>query len=168
MKKKILLFLFATLISCNKKAENSENMKTGSAKIADSINASRTKQNDSIKILNSKNQFRDLSGNHIFTHSSFPKNGNVIFKNIGRDFYKVSGGIKTGKNFVKIEGEVKMVSAEYLNFTGKITQRISENEHGKIDVRTQKTSFAKKGNTTYWRLQNRLNSSGFTDNIDIY
>ena len=168
MKKIFLFFIIATLISCSKKAENSENIKTNAAKIADSINASRTKYNDSIKILNAKNQFRDLSGNHIFTHSSFSKKGNAIFKNIGRDVYQVSGGIKMGKNFVKIEGEIKMVSEEYLNFTGKITQSISENDHGKIDVRTQKTSFAKKGKTSYWRLQNRLNNAGFTDNIDIY
>jgi hypothetical protein len=168
MKKIILFFVITTLISCSKKEENYENIKTNAAKIADSINASRTKHNDSIKILNAKNQFRDLSGNHIFTHGSFSKKGNAIFKNIGRDLYQVSGGIKMGKNFVKIEGEIKMVSEEYLNFTGKITQSISENDNGKIDIRTKKTSFAKKGNTSYWRLQNRLNNAGFTDNIDIY
>lgn len=61
-----------------------------------------------------------------------------------------------------------MVSEEFLNFTGKITQSIQENDGGKIDVRTKKTSFAKKGNARFWRLQNRVNSSGFTDNIDIF
>ena len=61
-----------------------------------------------------------------------------------------------------------MVSEEFLNFTGKITQSLQENDNGKIDVRTKKTSFAKKGNQKYWRLQNRINNAGFTDNIDIY
>lgn len=134
----------------------------------DSINNFRTKYNDSIAVLNAKNHFRDLSGNHILKHSSFSKNGNAVFQNTGRDLYKVSGGIKSGKNYVKIEGEIKMVSEEFLNFTGKITQSISENENGKVDVRDKKTSFAKKGNQKYWRLQNRMNDAGFTDDIDLY
>ena len=109
-----------------------------------------------------------MSGKHKFTHNSISNNGSVDFKNIGRDLYEISGSAKSGKNYVKIEGELKMVSEEYLNFTGKITQSISENDNGKVDVRTKKTSFAKKGNGKYWRLQNRLNSSGFVDYIDIY
>jgi len=156
------------LLSCNKDAGTSNKIKSDSAKIIDSINAARAKYNDSIKILNSKNHFRDLSGNHQFTHSSVSKNGSVNFKNIGRDLYTVSGRAESGKNYVKIEGEIKMVSEEFLNFTGKITQSIQENDGGKTDIRTKKTSFAKKGNARFWRLQNKINSSGFTDNIDIF
>lgn len=168
MKNIMLFILCVTFISCSKKIQNAEISKTNTDKMTDSINSAREKHNDSIRILNSKNQFEDLSGNHVMKHSSFSKNGNAIFTNIGRDLYKVTGGIKKGKNFVKMEGEIKMVSAEYLNFTGKITQSISENDNGKIDVRSRKTSFAKKGKTAYWRLQNSVNNAGFKDNIDLY
>lgn len=168
MKKTFLLLTLVILFSCNKEGRNSKKMVIDSAKIIDSINLVRTKYNDSIKIISTKNVLRDLSGKHVFTHNSIPNKGSVVFKNIGRDLYEVSGSAASGKNYVKIEGEIKMVSEEFLNFTGKITQSISENDQGKIDVRTKKASFAKQGNAKYWRLQNRLNSSGFVDYIDIF
>lgn len=168
MKKIILFSIFAFLISCKKNGENTANIKSHKAKEIDSINEFREKRNDSISILNQKNKFRDLSGNHVFSHSSIPNKGSVNFKNAGRDLYTVSGNVKSGNDYAKIEGEIKMVSEEYLNFTGKITQSIQENDGGKPDVRTKKTSFARKGNQKYWRLQNRINNAGFSDNIDIY
>lgn len=167
MKKITALIIFLLFLSCIKD-NNSTQVRSETDRKTDSINNFRTKYNDSITVLNAKNHFRDLSGNHILKHSSFSKNGNAVFQNTGRDLYKVSGGIKSGKNYVKIEGEIKMVSEEFLNFTGKITQSISENENGKVDVRDKKTIFAKKGNQKYWRLQNRMNDAGFTDDIDLY
>lgn len=168
MKKIALLLAGILLLSCSKKSEQNLAPKSIEKQKIDSINEYRKKRNDSIAIKNAKNQFRDLSGEHSFTHSSIPNKGSVNFKNIGRDLYEVSGNVKSGKNYAKIEGEIKMVSEEFLNFTGKITQSLQENDNGKIDVRTKKTSFAKKGNQKYWRLQNRINNAGFTDNIDIY
>lgn len=168
MKKIPLFFICLFLIGCNKTAKNSEIIENDSLKIIDSINAVRTKYNDSIKILNAKNVFRDLSGSHQLSHSSIAKKGKINFENIGRDLYQVSGEAKSGKNYVKIEGEIKMVSEQFLNFTGTVTQSIQDNNNGKIDVRTKKTSFAKQGNRNFWRLQNRVNNSGFADDIDIF
>lgn len=168
MKKITLLFLPFLLFSCKKTDKTSDPIETDRSKTIDSINIVRTKYNDSIQILNSKNRFRDLSGPHQLKHSSIGKTGEIELKNIGRDLYEISGGAKSGKNYIKIEGELKMVSEEFMNFNGKITQSIQENDNGKIDVRTKKTSFAKKGNAKYWRLQNMMNQSGFVDYIDIY
>lgn len=168
LKKIILLISGILIISCSQKENQHAAAKLAEEKKIDSINEYRQKRNDSIAIKNTKNHFRDLSGQHQFTHSSFSNKGNVTFKNIGRDLYQVSGNIKSGKDYAKIEGEIKMVSEEFLNFNGKITQSIQENDNGKIDVRTKKTSFHKKANQPFWRLQNRQNSSGFTDNIDIH
>lgn len=168
MKKIILLISGIILFSCSKNDKPRETTQSLEAKKIDSINEFRRKYNDSMAIKNAKNHFRDLSGKHQFSHSSFSNSGSVDFKNIGRDLYEVSGNIKSGKDYAKIEGEIKMVSEEFLNFEGKITQSIQENDGGKIDVRTKKTSFHKKGNQQFWRLQNRINSSGFTDNIDIH
>ena len=156
------------IFSCNKSGKTSDQIVKDSLKVIDSINVSRTKYNDSIKILNSKNHFRDLSGPHQINHSSIKNTGKVQLKNIGRDLYEISGGAKSAENYVKIEGEIKMVSEEFMNFTGKISQSIQEEDNGKVDVRTKKTTFAKKGNSKFWRLQNMRNSSGFADYIDIY
>ncbi len=168
MKKFYLLLLPILLFSCNKLGKTSDQIIKDNLKVIDSINVSRIKHNDSIKILNLKSHFRDLSGSHQLKHSSIGNTGNVQLKNIGRDLYEISGGAKSGKNYIKIEGELKMVSEEFMNFKGKITQSIQENNNGKIDVRTKKTTFAKKGNAKYWRLQNMMNQSGFVDYIDIY
>jgi len=168
LKKLLLLFILVTLQACKKDSNKEKKVILNENQIVDSINAVRTKHNDSIKILNSKNRFRDLSGMHQLKHSSIAKAGKVELKNIGRDLYEVSGGAQSGKNRVKIKGELKMVSEEYLNFTGEIGQNIQENDNGKLDIRTKKTSFAKKGKSNYWRLQNMANSSGFADYIDLY
>ena len=168
MKKLLLLFILITLQACKKDSNKEKKAILNKTQIVDSINVARTKHNDSIKILNSKNRFRDLSGTHQLKHSSIAKAGKLELKNIGRDLYEVSGGIQSGKNRVKITGELKMVSEEYLNFTGEIAQNILENNNGKLDIRTKKTSFAKKGTSKYWRLQNMTNSSGFADYIDLY
>jgi uncharacterized protein YcfL len=54
--------LAAFIVSCSKKEATSTSDKTDSTKIIDSINAARTKINDSIK---SKNHFKDFSGSQI-------------------------------------------------------------------------------------------------------
>lgn len=168
MKKIIFIFFAISIISCSKKASEITETKSDSTKIIESINIARTKINDSIKIRNQQNIFRDLSGSHKFIHNGIDNPGSVHFKKTGRDLYQISGGAKSGKNYVKIEGELKMVSEEFLNFDGKITQSIQENDNGKTDLRTKKSTFAKKGNNKFWRLQNMQNSSGFVDYIDIY
>lgn len=167
MKKYYIIGCAVVAISCSKKGETALTTKSDSTKIIESINIARTKINDSIQLKNQQNHFRDLSGSHKLTHSGIG-GGTVNFKNIGRDLYEVSGTVKSGKNYAKIEGEIKMVNEEFLNFNGKITQSIQENDNGKLDVRTKKTSFAKKGNQKYWRLQNMQNNAGFIDYIDIY
>lgn len=168
MKKTALLFFALLLLSCSKKENKIIPTQSAQSKRIDSINEYRKKRNDSVAIKNAKNQHRDLSGTHQFSHSSISNTGSVSFKNIGRDLYEVSGSVKSGKDYAKIEGQIKMVTEEFLNFNGKITQSIQEYNNGKIDIRTKKTSFHKKGNQKYWRLQNKLNNAGFIDNIDIF
>ncbi len=114
MKKISLLILPFILFSCKKTNDTTHPVQTDRAKTIDSINIARTKYNDSIKILNSKNHFRDLSGTHQLEHSSIGKSGEIQLKNVGRDLYEISGGAKSGKNYIKIEGELKMVSEEFI------------------------------------------------------
>jgi len=159
--------LSAFVISCSKKEATSTIDKTDSTKIIDSINAARTKINDSIK---SKNQFKDFSGSHKLTHNSIKGSGTILFEKINgeRDHYNVSGQLKSGKNSLDIKGFMAVVSDKHMNFTGTISQSISENESGKPDIRKgTKTFMSKDGGKTY-RLQNMVNGSGFVDHIDIH
>ncbi|WP_394664841.1 hypothetical protein [uncultured Chryseobacterium sp.] len=161
------VILAAFAVSCSKKEATSTSDKTDSTKIIDSINAARTKINDSIK---SKNHFKDFSGSHKFTHNSIKNSGSVNFKKIDgeRDHYDVSGNISSGKNTVEIKGFMAVVSDKHMNFTGEITESISANDNGKPYTRKgTKTFLSKDGGKTY-RLQDMVNGSGFVEYIDIH
>jgi Mor family transcriptional regulator len=157
----------ALLISCSKKETIPASTQTDSTKIVDSINAVRTKINDSIR---NKNHFKDFSGNHKFTHNLIQNSGTVDFKKIDgeRDHYTISGNIKSGKNSVEIKGFIAVVSDKHMNFTGEITQSISENDNGKPYTRKGTKTFASKDGGRTYRLQDMVNGSGFVDYIDIH
>jgi len=169
MKKTIVLLaagIFA--FSCAKK----ENPKTESTNTVDSINAARTKINDSIKALNSKNRFKDFSGSHrfVYQNDSSPKySGSVNFTKIQgeRDNYNISGNIKSGNNSIQIKGFMQAVSSKHMNFTGEITQTISANDNGKPYTRKGTKTFMSKDGGKSYRLQDMVNGSGFVDYIDI-
>ncbi|MDQ0592646.1 hypothetical protein QFZ37_001015 [Chryseobacterium ginsenosidimutans] len=161
------LAITALLVSCSKKEATSTSNQTDSTKLVDSINTARTKMNDSIR---SKNHFKDFNGNHKFTHNLIKASGSVEFKKIDgeSDHYDISGKITSGKNSVKIKGFMAVVSDKHMNFTGEITQNISENDNGKSYTRKgTKTFMSKDGGKTY-RLQDMVNGSGFVDYIDIH
>jgi hypothetical protein len=168
MKKFLAAFALSDfIVSCSKKEATSTTGKTDSIKIIDSINAARTKINDSIR---STNHFKDFSGPHKLTHNSIKGSGIILFEKIDgeRDHYNISGELKSGKNFLEIKGFMAVVSDKHMNFTGTISQSISGNENGKTDLRKgTKTFMSKDGGKTY-RLQNMVNGSGFVDYIDIH
>ncbi|SDQ84695.1 hypothetical protein SAMN05421664_2824 [Chryseobacterium soldanellicola] len=161
----------ALVVSCSKKETQSTPNQVDSTKIIDSINAARTKINDSIKVKNSENRFKDFSGDHKFTYQSqnlSTKTGSVNFKKMGRDDYDVSGSIKSGENSVTIKGSSVVVSPKHMNFTGEITQKISSDNNGKPYTRKGTKTFMSKDGGKTWRLQDMVNGSGFVDYIDIH
>lgn len=155
------------IVSCSKKEAIPSSVQTDSTKIVDSINAVRTKINDSIR---SKNSFKDFSGDHKFTHNLIKNSGTINFKKIDgeRDHYLISGNIKSGNNFVKIKGFMAIVSNKHMNFTGELTQSISDNDNGKPYTRKGTKTFASKDGGKTYRLQDMVNGSGFVDYIDIH
>ena len=167
MKKFILLSSAIFLFSCSKKESGFSQTIFDSTKIIESLNLERTKINDSIRLKNNQNIFADLSGTHVLKFSSDESpaiNGKVNFEKTGRDLYTISGSGKSGQNTVKMEGIINRVSAKHLNFEGRIIQNIN----GKTYTRTKKTTFLDEGKGNFWRLQDKINGSGFVEYIDIY
>lgn len=165
MKKSLYALLIGwSVFSCQKTASENGKIDADSTKIIDSINAARTKINDSIR---SKNNYGDLSGTHILTHNSITGKGKVDFKKIGRDNYLLKGDLQSGKNYTKIDGSLVRVSPKHFNFTGEITQSIQEYDHGKKDIRKGNYTFLSKDGGKTWRLQDMVNDAGFVDYIDI-
>ena len=166
MNKILILFFTSALFSCTKKEPHLNTTKSDSTKIIESINVVRMKINDSIRLKNNRNIFADLSGTHSLKFSSDEGtiNGKINFEKTGRDLYKVSGSGKSGQNIINIEGTINRVSGRHLNFEGKIIQNIN----GTTFTRTKKTTFLDEGKGNYWRLQDKINGSGFVEYIDIY
>ena len=166
MKKFILLSSAIFLFSCSKKESGFSQTISDSTKIIESLNLERTKINERIRLKNNRNIFADLSGTHSLKFSSDEGtiNGKINFEKTGRDLYKVSGSGKSEQNIINIEGTINRVSGRHLNFEGKIIQNIN----GTTFTRTKKTTFLDEGKGNYWRLQDKINGSGFVEYIDIY
>ena len=166
MKKFILLSSAIFLFSCSKKESGFSQTISDSTKIIESLNLERAKINERIRLKNNRNIFADLSGTHSLKFSSDEGtiNGKINFEKTGRDLYKVSGSGKSGQNIINIEGTINRVSGRHLNFEGKIIQNIN----GTTFTRTKKTTFLDEGKGNYWRLQDKINGSGFVEYIDIY
>ncbi|MBC7555929.1 MAG: hypothetical protein H7195_03090 [Chryseobacterium sp.] len=160
MKKLFYLSVFVTIFSCNKKTDQKITVESKN----DSLNKIIEKKNDSITKLNNQNIYKDWSGNHRLTHNSISKSGEINFQKIGRDEYKVFGSIISGDNSLKITGNMKQFSEDYMNLDGEIVQNIKQD--GAAFIRKDKNTFKKQGK--FWRLQNKVNGAGFIDYIDIY
>ena len=167
MKKIFPLLLLAFIISCKKSGTTKTENSVDSTKIVDSINAARTKINDSIR---NKNRFANMEGNHTFLHNGITNGkGKVTFKKVAgnNDEYEIKGEIKSGKEYVKINGFGIRVSEKHFNFTGEVSQSILQYDNGKIFVRKGTKTFLSKDGGKTWRLQDLVNGSGFVDYIDI-
>ena len=167
MKKTILLISILSILSCSKKEIDNSTVISAENKKIESINVERQKLNEKIALKNQQNVLKDLSGKHQLKFTSDETSaftGSVNFENTGRDLYEISGNAKSGKNTLEIKGTIKKVTEKHLNFDGEITQKIN----GTVYKRNKKTTFSDEGKGNFWRLQNKINSSGFVDYIDIY
>ena len=163
MRKLFPIVILLSIVAC-KKSENTNISKVDSSKIVDSINKARTKINDSILASRS---FKNLEGTHSLTHDMLKGKGKINFKKIGQDKYEISGKQADGKQFLSIDGTARMTSPKNLKFEGNIKQSISENDSGKLDVRSGKRNFSTKDGGKTFKLHESVNSSGFSDQIII-
>ena len=163
MKKLLPILMILSVISC-KKSKEANMGKTDSTKIVDSINLARTRINDSIL---AKRSYKNLEGTHDLSHDLLKGTGEITFKKTGQDAYHVTGKQSDGRQYLSIEGTAKMTSPKNLKFEGSIKQSISENDNGKVDVRTGKRNFSTKDGGKTFKLHESLNSSGFADKIII-
>lgn len=163
MKNLFSIVILLALFSCNKSSE-SKVPKVDSAKIIDSINLVRTKINDSIL---GNRGFINMEGTHRLSHDMLKGTGKITFQKIGQDEYEVSGKQADGKQFLTVDGIAKMTSHKNLKFEGNISQSISENDNGKVDVRSGKRNFSSSDGGKTFKLYESMNSSGFADKIII-
>ncbi len=166
MKKILLATAILALFSCKKNTEATTSTTKTAQENIDSINAARAKYNDSIKILNERNRFPELSGSHKLTYKGDGADlaGTVQLTKAGRDEYSVKGNASAASNNLSISGKIKQVSEKHLNFEGEISQKIGGSRY----VRTKKTTFLDEGKGNYWRLQDKVNGDRFIEYIDIH
>ena len=128
--------------SCNKTGENNAK-DIDSTKIIDSINAVRMKYNDSIRALNNKNNFGDLSGKHKLTFVSddgVSLTGTVNFTKIMSDGYEVKGNAKSGKTYSSLTEK----RTEYRQNTSIFTEKL-QTINGKTESKSNSNTFRDEG-----------------------
>jgi len=113
------------------------------------------------------------TGNHNLTLQwiSWDQPGTVTISDMGNSTYTIVGGqlSKTNKDYININGIIKVVSKNELQFEGSITSFIADNDNGKVCEKKGKYVFKATGTRKYWRLQQMASCGGETvDYVDIY
>ena len=102
------------------------------------------KYNDSIRALNNKNNYSDLSGKHKLTFVSddgVSLTGTVNFTKIMSDGYEVKGNAKSGKTSSSLTEKLIEYRQNTHQFYGKITQTIN----GKTESKSNSNTFRDEG-----------------------
>jgi len=114
-----------------------------------------------------------ILGNHLCSLQwiSWTDFGKVTFSRSEDGKILCSGGQKAtdGGDYLKIEGEVSVVSPLHIRITGTITTKVSHINGGKPVLRKGTYNFTIAGARRYWRMREMSNPSDHvTDYIDIY
>lgn len=163
------IHLFVTLFlafSCAK-PEPVQDPRSDEVRRIESINVVRTEMNVRTAAKNAADRFEDLSGSHQLRFSSDETSsftGKIFFSKTGRDRYSVKGNAVAANNHLNIEGTITRVSVKHLNFDGVMRQTINQKRY----TRSGKSTFFKETEGKFWRLQDKVNGSGFVEYIDIY
>lgn len=86
-------------------------------------------------------------------------------------WFSIKGEQTNANNeFLKINGKLKRIDANNISFEGTIITYIKTNNGGAPCEKNGKQTFLKKGERTYYRLQNMTNCEGgsLVDYVDLY
>jgi hypothetical protein len=136
--------------------------------------AQRTYEGDTIQKLPEAQPIKStptFEGKHELTLQwiSWEKPGSVIIAALDDGMYTIKGNQTNNDIYLKIDGKIKPLTDQELEFDGKIEHNAHSIADGKPCVRTGKQLFKATGTRKYWRLQNMLSCDGeTTDYVDIY
>ena len=102
---------------------------------------------------------------------SWDKKGEVSVKPDTDGWYSINGSqANAEKDYLKINGKIRRITAKELEFEGSIEIKVSYNNNGEPCIKTGKQSFVAKGNRKYYRMQDMTNCEGgaLVDYVDIY
>lgn len=180
MKNIFFIFLLAFIAGCNNaQQENSDKDSVSIDTIVqDTIQDTTTVHSDAINTENTSNEkdgLPDIAGVHNLTLQwiGWDKPGKIHFTKMAtHDTYKVKGEqVDRNRGYMKIDGEIKMVSPLELEFDGVITINLTgPYDEGLECQKTGKQTFLSTQNRKYWRMQNMSScyNNGTVDYIDIY
>lgn len=111
-------------------------------------------------------------GKHALTLQwiGWDKPGSVTITADNDGWYSINGTQIGGNgNYLKINGQIKPLNNQELEFEGKIETRVDHINAGEPCIRTGKKLFKATGMRKYWRLQDMISCDGTTtDYVDIY
>lgn len=177
------LVLITVFASCTNKPGNTneERLRTENFQLRqqvdslkDLLSKSQKVEADTIQLLpveSSKNAKDGFAGKHKLTLQwiSWDNPGSVTIVPAENGWYTISGQQTNGDNYLKINGRIKPVNPQELEFDGEVETRVSSINNGEPCLKTGKKVFKATGDRKYWRLQDMTNCEGTTvDYIDIY
>lgn len=178
--KKIFLGLLVCLgLACSDAKQNK--VEDAITRTSDSLNAKLNKLNDTLKKVGDdvKNKIPKVK---IEVQRSIPislqwigmltnAQGKAELTNQGNGWFTIKGEQNNSNNeFLKINGKLKRTDANHITFEGTIITYIKSNNGGAPCEKTGKQTFLKKGDRSYYRLQNMENCEGgkVLDYVDLY
>ncbi len=102
---------------------------------------------------------------------SWDKPGKATVTPLGDGWFKIVGQQKKNdQNYLKIDGKLKRIAANELEFEGTVETRTETTNNGEPCVKDGKQRFFGKDGRTYYRLQKMENCEGgmLVDYVDIY
>jgi hypothetical protein len=180
----LLLLISAALASCNNDSRNvgEQRLRNENLQLRQQVDSlkdlisrsSRRMEGDTVltlpedKPVNNKGGF---AGKHSLTLQwiGWDKPGSVSIVPAENGWYTISGKQANNENYLKINGRIKPLTENELEFEGEIESRVLSLNNGEPCLKTGKRSFKATGDRQYWRLQDMNNCDGATvDYIDIY
>jgi hypothetical protein len=179
----LTLLVTATFASCNNKSGNTteQRLRTENFQLRQQVDSlkgliskSEKVEGDTVLLLpeeSGKNSKGGFAGKHNLTLQwiGWDNPGSVTIAPAENGWYTISGQQVKGENYLKINGRIKPVNPQELEFDGEVETRISNINNGEPCLKTGKKAFKATGDHQYWRLQDMTNCQGrIVDYIDIY
>ena len=178
-----LFFILSTLATCKNPAPNEERLRTENFILRQQIDSLKnlirktdqpTESDTILKLPEDKPSIDgdSFAGKHSLTLQwiSWDEPGSVLIVPALNGWYTISGKQANRENYVKINGRIRPLSEQELEFEGEIETLIKTINNGKPCLKTGKKIFLATGSRQYWRLQDMANCEGNNtiDYIDIY
>ncbi|RZL32114.1 MAG: hypothetical protein EOO96_14785 [Pedobacter sp.] len=179
MKKIFLGLIICLCLACTEAKQ--DKVEDAISKTSDSLNSKLNKLNDTLNKVK-ENVANSIPKVKIEIEKTIPislqwisfesqKQGKATLTKSDDDWFVIKGEQENDNNeYLKINGKIKRIDKFTMSFEGTIITYVKSNNGGTPCEKNGKQIFSKKGDRSYYRLQNMENCAGgrLLDYVDLY